>query len=115
MNWKWSKPNQEPLRKTKREMKQEVDNELKSSDIFDIPQDVIDESSINSDMYSKYTRNDKIDTYKHEYHSGRDWVAQTNTNPFLKTNNYLNDLKNEDMYLRPRNSNINEKYLNASE
>ena len=106
MKWKWSKANQEPLKKSKREMKQEICNELNTS--LDESYDYMEE---NKKMYGRYTRNDKVDTYKTQFNSGRDWVAQTNTNPYLQGNDYINDLENEDMFLRPRNSNNTEKYL----
>ena len=44
----------------------------------------------------------------------RDHISQGNSNPFMVNNNYLDDLFNQDAYLRPRDSNIknNEnKYL----
>ena len=38
--------------------------------------------------------------------SQRDMVIQTSINPFLSTNNYIDDLQIQDQFLRPKDSNI---------
>ena len=38
--------------------------------------------------------------------SQRDMVIQTSINPFLSANNYIDDLKVQDQFLRPKDSNI---------
>jgi membrane protein insertase Oxa1/YidC/SpoIIIJ len=38
--------------------------------------------------------------------SQRDMIIQTSINPFLSENNYLDDLKVQDTFLRPKDSNI---------
>ena len=35
--------------------------------------------------------------------ANRDYIIQTNINPFLKCNNYINDINNQEKYLRQKN------------
>ena len=105
--WKWSKPELGQIERSKRRLKGDL------NEVTKINPDEIDElpCTKREDLFSKYTRNDKIDSYRTAFQSGREWVSQINTNPFLQGNDYLNDLKNEDTFLRPRNTNIDENYL----
>ena len=38
--------------------------------------------------------------------SQRDKIIQTSINPFMSTNNYVDDLKVQDIFLRPKDSNL---------
>ena len=111
--WKWSKPERGKMERSKR--REKTESNLNYATKID-PQE-LDEihAKKEEELFSKYTRCDKIDTYQEPFQSGREWVSQVNTNPFLRGNNYLNDLKNEDIFLRPRNTNIDENYLKTNE
>jgi hypothetical protein len=41
--------------------------------------------------------------------ANRDLAIQGLCNPFMTDNNYLEDLSNQDQYLRPKDSNIKKK------
>ena len=56
--------------------------------------------------------NNKIREKQFEKMNEREMVAQTNLNPFL-SNNYLEDLQNQEKFLTPQNSNL-ETTLNRS-
>ena len=49
--------------------------------------------------------NNKIREKQFEKMNQREMVAQTNLNPFL-SNNYLEDLQNQEKFLTPQNSNL---------
>lgn len=111
--WKWSKPESGKMERSKRRVKGE--SNLNYATKID-PQELEElHAKKEEELFSKYTRSDKIDTYQTPFQNGREWVSQVNTNPFLRGNNYLNDLKNEDIFLRPRNTNIDENYLKTKE
>lgn len=108
--WKWSKPELGQIERSKRRLKGDLNEVTKFN-----PDEIDDlQTTKEEDLFSKYTRNDKIDSYRKEFHSGREWVSQINANPFLRGNDYLDDLKNEDIFLRPRNTNIDENYLKTN-
>tara|TARA_B100001059_G_scaffold193965_1_gene197930 strand:+ start:341 stop:661 length:321 start_codon:yes stop_codon:yes gene_type:complete len=52
--------------------------------------------------------NNKIREKQFEKMNEREMVAQTNLNPFL-SNNYLEDLQNQEKFLTPQNSNLETK------
>jgi len=52
--------------------------------------------------------NNKIREKQFEKMNEREMVAQTNLNPFL-SNNYLEDLQNQEKFLTPQNSNLEVK------
>ena len=111
--WKWSKPERGKMERSKKRDKKDLS--LSNATNIDLQELEELHAKKEEELFSKYTRNDKIDTYNNPFQSGREWVSQVNTNPFLRGNNYLNDLKNEDVFLRPRNTNIDEKYLKTDE
>ena len=58
----------------------------------------------------RFTRqNDYTKRFMNEEDMDRAKLVQTNINPYLRNNNYLSDLDNEDRFLRPKSSNFIEK------
>lgn len=59
------------------------------------------------DNYKVYDKS--YNTNKKEYCGeklgSREWIMQKNMNPFLMNNNYLDDLKTQEHFLTPQNSN----------
>ena len=66
---------------------------------------------INQQSYDeRFTRqNDYTKRFMNEQDMDRAKLVQTNINPYLRNNNYLSDLDNEDRFLRPKSSNFIEK------
>ena len=54
----------------------------------------------NNEWKKKDAHNDKL--------SSRHMIIQKNINPYLNTNNYIDDLINQDEFLRPIDSNFND-------
>ena len=67
--------------------------------------------TINQQSYDeRFTRqNDYTKRFMNEQDMDRAKLVQTNINPYLRNNNYLSDLDNEDRFLRPKSSNFMEK------
>ena len=66
------------------------------------------------DMREKNIEEEVINNYENSYSkkeicshrmSNRDMIIQGLINPYMYSNNYLDDLKNQDTYLRPQDSN----------
>lgn len=59
------------------------------------------------DEYKVYDKsyNGKKREYYGEKLGSRTWMMQKNMNPFLSENNYLDDLKTQESFLTPQNSN----------
>lgn len=66
---------------------------------------------INQHSYDeRFTRHkDYTKRFMNEQDMDRAKLVQTNINPYLRNNNYLSDLDNEDRFLRPKSSNLIEK------
>jgi hypothetical protein len=92
--WKWGKG--ELMKKSYRKKEDECQkgDECHKEDKPNIISDRID-------MRDKNTR--EINS---ERMGEREMLIQTSINPFMSSNNYLNDLKVQDEYLRPLDSNI---------
>ena len=88
--WKWTKP--VPIIKSRR-------NELP---VNVVEKDVCTEKKIayNSSGDKKAICNERI--------ANRHMIIQTAINPFISTENYLDDLQVQDTFLRPKDSNIKE-------
>ena len=57
----------------------------------------------NSEIFMKDTKRDGLN----EQIGQRHMTEQTSMNPFRADNNYIDDLKNQDEFLRPQNTNQN--------
>ncbi len=82
MEWKWTKG--ESMEKTMR-VKKESDIEIKNNN------------------FKKDNRQDSNDRLMN-----RGMMIQTSINPYLSNNDYLNDVKVQDDFLRPKDSNLKE-------
>uniref|UniRef100_A0A6C0KIC1 Uncharacterized protein n=1 Tax=viral metagenome TaxID=1070528 RepID=A0A6C0KIC1_9ZZZZ len=82
MEWKWTKG--ENMEKTMR-VKKDHPIEIKN------------------DNFKKDNRQDSNDRLMN-----RGMMIQTSINPYLSNNNYLNDVKVQDEFLRPKDSNLKE-------
>ena len=90
--WKWTKPN--PMIKSarrqsivnKKDIKKDEKKEIKR--IYNSPSD------------KRALCNERI--------ANRYMIIQTAINPFISTENYIDDLRVQDQFLRPKDSNIKE-------
>jgi len=91
IEWKWSKGEQyeRSLRRT----------EKKAPDIIQNPICAVDKC-----MLQGYTRKSNKRDEQNEKLSGREMMVQTSINPFMKNQNYLDDIKQESTFLRPQKS-----------
>ena len=89
--WKWKKDNYKNI---KSQIKtQRFDNEK--------IKDEIEKEIINMEENKKELCNERL--------FDRQLIKQNTVNPFLSNNNYINDLMNQDNFLRPKDSNIDDK------
>ena len=85
----------------------------KSERIREKKRQVIDETDIfinaipNAAQNDHYTRTSTKREEQNDKLSSRQMVIQKNINPFMETANYIEDLKKEAEFLRPKDSNIN--------
>tara|TARA_Y100000816_G_C26084192_1_gene571854 strand:+ start:83 stop:382 length:300 start_codon:yes stop_codon:yes gene_type:complete len=89
--WKWVK-NSSENKKTPVKKYQYNNKKIK---------DEIEKEIINMETSKKEICNERI--------LNRDLIIQRNINPFLMKNDYLDDLEQQDKYLRPKDSNIDDK------
>jgi len=89
--WKWTKPI--PIIKSRRK---ELQDDVVEKDIY-----IEKKDNYNSSGDKKAICNERI--------ANRYMIIQTPINPFLSTENYLDDLKVQDTFLRPKDSNIKEE------
>jgi hypothetical protein len=89
IEWKWSKGEQyeRSLRPTEKKALTTSPNSICASDKC---------------MLQEYTRKYNKRDEQNEKLSGREMMAQTSINPFMKKQNYLDDIKQENTYLRPQ-------------
>lgn len=85
-SWTWTKPGQHCIR---------------SSKIHTSHNNVKDE--VHQAFLQKYTRSSYEPTKQQE--NNESYLNQTPKNPYMKNNNYVEDLMTECIYLRPQNSN----------
>ena len=91
---KWSKDNEKCV-KTKRN---------NNSDTIDMREKNIEEELV-SEHEETYSKKELCDKRM----ASRDLAIQGLCNPFMFKNDYLEDLNNQDQYLRPKNSNYKNK------
>lgn len=91
---KWESKEKSKILKTKREKK-----------IIDMREKNIEEELINK--HEKIYSNKK--DLSNQRMASRDLIIQGLINPYLFENNYLDDINNQDRFLRPKDSNQKEK------
>jgi hypothetical protein len=91
---KWESKDNSEILKTKREKK-----------IIDMRETNIEEELINK--HEKIYSNKK--DLSNQRMASRDLIIQGLINPYLFENNYLDDINNQDRFLRPKDSNQKEK------
>ena len=89
--WKWGTG--ELMKKSLREMNKKVIKTEKEDETTFITQRLDDRKQNTRELNSARM-------------SQRDMVIQTSINPFLASNDYINDLDIQSQYLRPKDSNI---------
>ena len=107
-SWKWSTGT--PYKKSERIQKQAktqsditsvATNPLTEIDLFI---NSIPNITIHNDVKHSSNKREK----QNEKLSNRDLIIQTSINPFISSQNYIDDIHNEDEFLRPKDSNNNE-------
>mgnify|MGYP001351888706 CR=1 FL=1 len=91
---KWESKNKEEIFKTKRE-----------KHIIDMREKNIEEELIQK--HEKLHNNKK--ELSNQRMASRDLIIQGLINPYLFDNNYLDDINNQDKFLRPKDSNYNKQ------
>ena len=108
IEWKWKLDIQEVFEKSPRASEKDekqIDstnpNINTSSGTY---QNMFNETKFNEQFTRAYDSSKK---FMNESDMNRMKIVQTNINPFLRNNNYLSDIANEDKFLRPKSSTIN--------
>ena len=89
------------LKKWKSSIKEEINKSKRERKIIDMREKNIEEELINE--HEKLHKNKKDLT--NQRMAGRDMIIHGLINPYLYDNNYLDDLSNQDKFLRPKDSN----------
>ncbi len=111
MEWKWS--NGIPYKKSKRMSKNDIieedQDEIFSKNIEDSAYTTSlnhDENTwdiLNQSIYNGFTQSSKREELDDKI-ANRQLVQQKGFNPFLNESNYVQDISNSDMYLKPINT-----------
>jgi hypothetical protein len=115
MEWKWS--NGVPYKKSKRLAKSNITEEEYIEDHDEIFSKKIEESAyssslnhdentwdiLNQGLYNGFTQSNKREALDNKI-ADRELVQQKGFNPFLSDSNYVEDISNSDMYLKPVNT-----------
>jgi len=92
--------NNEPYEKTPRRTIARVET---GEEDFNIEQQIIKSSEFSQNDID-FQSNKKESTL--DKMGQREWISQSNRNPFMSTNNYIKDLEVQDEFLKPQNSNF---------
>lgn len=110
--WKWT--TREPMNKSKRKTPQQTSlrtsvpiQSKKQTQESTLPQFITQQHTISGIKSLSIIPNDKKKLCN-ERISDRCMIIQTQINPYITKNNYVNDLEIQDKMLRPKNSNIGE-------
>ena len=117
MEWRWS--NGEPYKKSKRHSKNDTIKEDQMVDQDEIFSKEIEKSAystslnhdentwdiLNQGLYNGFTQSSKRDALDNKI-ADRELVQQKGFNPFLNDSNYVQDISNSDMYLKPMNTTL---------
>ncbi len=120
MEWKWS--NGVPYKKSKRVQKNDItedeQDELFSRKVEESAYSTSlnhDENTwdiLNQSIYNGFTQHNKREDL-HDKIANRELMQQKGFNPFLNESNYVQDISNSDMYLKPINTTLErEKKIN---
>ena len=115
MEWKWS--NGIPYKKSKRLIKNDTTEEEQMVDQDEVFSRKIEESAystslnhdentwdiLNQGLYNGFTQSNKREALDDKI-ANRELVQQKGFNPFLNDSNYVQDISNSDMYLKPVNT-----------
>ena len=115
MEWKWS--NGIPYKKSKRLTKNDITEEEYVEEQDEIFSRKIEESAystslnhdentwdiLNQGLYNGFTQSNKREALDDKI-ANRELVQQKGFNPFLNDSNYVQDISNSDMYLKPVNT-----------
>ena len=115
MEWKWS--NGIPYKKSKRVTKNDTEEEEQMVDQDEMFSRKIEESAystslnhdentwdiLNQGLYNGFTQSNKREALDDKI-ANRELVQQKGFNPFLNDSNYVQDISNSDMYLKPVNT-----------
>ena len=117
MEWKWS--NGIPYKKSKRVTKNDTEEEEQMVDQDEMFSRKIEESAystslnhdentwdiLNQGLYNGFTQSNKREALDDKI-ANRELVQQKGFNPFLNDSNYVQDISNSDMYLKPINTTL---------
>ena len=98
--WTWSKKGEHLTKSYKSEqpeMKRESEREREQGDI------TLETQIINQAIFAEDNKRE----INYDRLSKRKLVTNRKINPYLTSNNYLNDISVQDKFLRPKNSNFN--------
>lgn len=97
--WTWSKDG-EHLQKSHKSQRPKINKEVANTNSSTT---TLESEIINKTMFTE--ENDREINY--DRLSKRKLVTNRQINPYLQSNNYLNDISIQDKFLRPKNSNFN--------
>jgi hypothetical protein len=117
MEWKWS--NGIPYKKSKRVTKNDTTEEEYVEEQDEVFSRKIEESAystslnhdentwdiLNQGLYNGFTQSNKREALDDKI-ANRELVQQKGFNPFLNDSNYVQDISNSDMYLKPVNTTL---------
>ena len=115
MEWKWS--NGIPYKKSKRVTKNDITEEEYVEEQDELFSRKVEESAystslnhdentwdiLNQGLYNGFTQSNKREALDDKI-ANRELVQQKGFNPFLNDSNYVQDISNSDMYLKPVNT-----------
>jgi hypothetical protein len=115
MEWKWS--NGIPYKKSKRVTKNDITEEEYVEEQDELFSRKVEESAystslnhdentwdiLNQGLYNGFTQSNKREALDDKI-ANRELVQQKGFNPFLNDSNYVQDISNSDMYLKPINT-----------
>jgi hypothetical protein len=117
MEWKWS--NGIPYKKSKRITKNDITEEEYVEEEDELFSRKVEESAystslnhdentwdiLNQGLYNGFTQSNKREALDDKI-ANRELVQQKGFNPFLNESNYVQDISNSDMYLKPVNTTL---------
>ena len=97
--WTWSKDG-EHLQKSHKSQRPKINKEVVHTTS---PTTTLESEIINKTMFTEENNRE----INYDRLSKRKLVTNRQINPYLQSNNYLNDISIQDKFLRPKNSNFN--------
>jgi hypothetical protein len=124
IEWKWKLDIQEVFEQSPRPNdndEKQLDNmnpnihinaNINANNSSDTYKNMFNDTKFNEQFTRAYDSSKK---FMNESDMNRMKIVQTNINPFLRNNNYLSDIANEDKFLRPKSSTINNETSSSSQ